>query len=94
MHSTQKNRKLLIKVLEEYIEIHGNYGMYSSILTELLNDNEYSLRRATNRALLHHSPRIKQNCYHMCSWLYHKKITELNNNKLKTKHKEESYENV
>lgn len=85
MHSTQKNRELLIKVLEEYIEIHGNYGMYASILTELLNDNECSLCMATNRALLYHSPRIKQNCYHMCSWLYHKKITALNNDKVKNK---------
>lgn len=89
MHSTQKNRALLVKTLEEYVEVHGNYGMYASILTELLNDNECSLRKAVNRAFLHLSPRLKQKCYHMCSWLCHRKITELNNNKFKNKHKEE-----
>ena len=94
MHSMQKNRALLLKSLEEYVEIHGHYGSYSAILEELLNDNKCSLRKAVNRALLHHSPHTKQNCYHMCSWLCHKYITELNNDKFKNKHKEENNENI
>ena len=94
MYSTPKNRALLVKTFEEYVEIHGNYGIYASILTELLNDNECSLRKAVNRALLHHSQRLKQNCYHVCSWLCHKYITELNNNKFKTKHKKENNEDI
>lgn len=93
MHSVQKNRALLLKVLKEYID-SGMYAPYTAILEELRNDDECSLRTAINRLFLHFSPDYKQRYYHICSCLYHRKITELNNDKFKNKHKEESHEHI
>lgn len=94
MHSIQKNRELLIKAIEEYIEVHGRYDCYPVILEELLNNNKYSLRKAINKVLLHFSSDYKQRYYHTFNHLYHKKITELNNDKFKTKYKEENNEDI
>lgn len=90
MDTKFKNQDLLIKALDKCILCYYHISAMITIKHMIINNNVTFEQALCAYKTLY----SKETIYHIISKLYHQYITELNNNKLKTKHKEENHENV